>query len=54
MKFCTIVQNFGDELGRLSYEATTIPRLVFETCSANLRELIDSLISDVCFCRLKI
>ena len=29
MKFCTIVQNFGDELGRLSYEATTIPRRVF-------------------------
>lgn len=25
MKFCTFVQNFGDELGRLSYEAMTIP-----------------------------
>lgn len=25
MKFCTFVQNFVDELGRLEYEATTIP-----------------------------
>lgn len=34
MKFCTNVQNFGDELGRLSCEAMTIPSVELFECGS--------------------
>ena len=47
MKFCTIVQNFGDELGRLSCEATTIPRRVFVSADVSTCVIArDQLITD--------